>query len=148
MERIIRHQWYYPHPRERVWAYLTRRELLEQWLMPNDFEAVPGHRFQFTARPRIKLGFDGRISGEVLEVVPFEKLVYTWRGGSGSRISLDSVVTWTLRTRDAGTELQLEHKGFRGLKNLLPYLIMQKGWVRIGQRLGQRLSAPMPDSMP
>jgi hypothetical protein len=41
------------------------------------------------------------------------------------------VVTWTLTPRDNGTELVLEHTGFRGMKNLIPYIAMKSGWVKI-----------------
>ena len=33
------------HPPEKVWRALTQRPLIEDWLMPNDFEPVVGHRF-------------------------------------------------------------------------------------------------------
>jgi Activator of Hsp90 ATPase homolog 1-like protein len=37
----------YRHPIDRVWAALTSSEALAAWLMPNDFQPVPGHRFTF-----------------------------------------------------------------------------------------------------
>lgn len=45
--------------------------------MPNDFKPIVGHKFQFGTRPKLKLSFDGRIYCEVLEVIPFQKLVYS-----------------------------------------------------------------------
>jgi uncharacterized protein YndB with AHSA1/START domain len=39
---------------EKVWRALTERALIEAWLMPNDFQAVLGHRFTFrTTRSRV-----------------------------------------------------------------------------------------------
>ena len=135
MQRNIRHQFFFPHPTEIVWDYLTDPNLLSQWLMPNDFMLRVGHRFQFNARPKIDLGFDGTIYCEVLQVVPLKKLVYSWKGGMGKeRPTLDSVVTWTLAASDGGTVLVLEHTGFKGLKNYLAYVIMNKGWIKIGKR--------------
>lgn len=136
MEREIRHTWFLPGSPETVWDYLTVPELLAQWLMPSDFQPVVGHRFIFNTKPKIKLGFDGMIYCEVLEVNPLKKLVYSWKGGAGNgKISLDSIVTWTLTPKDNGTELQLVHSGFKGMRNYIPYLIMGKGWNKIVKRL-------------
>lgn len=141
MDRTIKHEFTFSKSPELVWDYLTKPELLEQWLMPSDFQPIVGHKFQFGTKPKIKLGFDGRIYCEVLEVVPFERLVYSWKGGmSKENPSLDSVVVWTLAPVEGGTRLTLEHKGFRGLKNYLPYIIMNKGWLKIGKRLFAKLN--------
>lgn len=141
MQRDIKHVWFFPHSPEAVWDYLTKPELLAQWLMENDFQPIVGHQFQFRTKPKIKFGFDGTVYCEVLEIVPYRRLTYSWRGGSGkNKILLDSVVVWTLTEKDNGTELMLEHKGFRGMKNYIAYLIMKKGWAKIGKRFGERLT--------
>lgn len=140
MQRAIQHRWFFPYPPEKVWPYLTQSELLRQWLMENDFAPVVGHQFQFHAKPKVKIGFDGKIFCEVLEVVPFEKLSYSWEGGSGGKITLDSTVTWVLIARDGGTDLLLEHRGFKGLKNYFAYLIMNQGWIKIAKRLAKYLN--------
>lgn len=112
MEREIRHNWLLSHPPEIVWKYLTDSDLLSQWLMENDFKPIEGHQFQFKAKPKMKIGFDGNIYGEVLEVVPCERLSYSWKGGPGDgKITLDSKVAWTLTPKDDGTNLLLEHTG-------------------------------------
>lgn len=135
MQKEIKHQFTFHQPVEVVWDYLTDSELLAQWLMPNDFKPIIGHKFQFGAKPKLKIGFDGRIYCEVLEIVPYKKLVYSWKGGlSKDNPSLNSTVTWTLTPIDNGTILTLEHKGFRGMKNYLAYIIMNKGWTKIGKR--------------
>ena len=141
MQKEIRHQFTFSHSPEKVWDFLTDPELLAQWLMPNDFKPIVGHKFQFGAKPKFPLGFDGRIYCEVLEIVPYKKLVYTWTGGmSTENPSLDSVVTWTLTPTGKGTVLTLEHTGFKG-KNYLAYIIMNKGWVKIGKRLNSQMNA-------
>jgi hypothetical protein len=38
--------------------------------MVNDFEAVPGRKFMLKSGPYPKIGFDGNIFCEVLEVIP------------------------------------------------------------------------------
>lgn len=142
MERAIRHTWFFPHSPERVWDYLTKPELLEQWLMESNFSPVVGHQFQFHTKPIVKFNFDGKIYCQVLEIEQPKKLVYSWKGGNSKKgeISLDSVVTWTLTPKDGGTELQLVHSGFRGLKNFMSYIIMNQGWLKIAKRLLKNLN--------
>jgi uncharacterized protein YndB with AHSA1/START domain len=136
MLKNIQHQFYLPHPPEHVWEFLTNSELLAQWLMPNDFKPIVGHQFQFGTKPKIKLGFDGRVYCEVLEVEQYKKLVYSWKGGiTGKKPLLDTIVTWTIEPKDGGTLLSMEHAGFYGFKNILPHFIMGKGWLKIGKRM-------------
>jgi len=140
MQRTIRHLISLHHPREKVWDYLTRPELLAQWLMPNNFELAIGHQFRFSARPLPRFGFDGNIYCQVLEIVPMKKLAYTWRGGpEPGTTTLDSIVTWTMIEKPTGTDLLLEHSGFRGTKNFLTYLVMNRGWVKIQKRLSKQI---------
>ena len=40
-----------PHPQEKVWRALTEGQLIEEWLMKNNFEPMVGHRFQFRSTP-------------------------------------------------------------------------------------------------
>jgi uncharacterized protein YndB with AHSA1/START domain len=132
MQRAIKQQWFFPHPVEDVWEFLTNPELLAQWLMKNDFKPVVGHQFTFLTKSRINPAFDGIIFCEVLEIVPLKRLSYSWKGGPHKgKITLDSVVTWRLTPTEKGTELLLEHTGFKGVKNFLAYLIMNKGWASI-----------------
>ncbi len=136
MQKDIKHQFIYSEPAEIIWEYLTDPKLLAEWLMPNDFKPIVGHKFQFKAKPKLNLGFDGTVYCEVLEIVTYKKLVYSWQGGMSKETpSLDSIVTWTLIAADNGTILQLEHRGFKGLKNYFAYIIMNAGWAKIGKRL-------------
>lgn len=92
---------------------LTTPELIAQWLMPSNFELVLGYRFQF--RPKPVPGWCGIVECEVLEIIPNQKLAYSWVSGDkpGSR-QIDTVVTWTLMPEGNQTRLILEHTGFRG----------------------------------
>jgi uncharacterized protein YndB with AHSA1/START domain len=129
MQRDIRHKWFFPYSPETVWEFLTKKELLAQWLMENDFQPIVGHKFRFDTKPKFKFGFDGIVHCEVLEVAPFHRLSYSWRGGPGNgKITLDSLVTWTLTPVDQGTELQMDHTGFKGLKNYMAWFFMNEGW--------------------
>lgn len=143
MERTIRHTWFFEHPKETIWEYLTNSELIAQWLMANDFQPIVGHKFMFDTKPKVKVGFDGKIYCEVLEVQPCQRLSYSWRGGPGNgKVTLDSVVTWTLTPKANGTELQLEHSGFKGMRNFLAYFFMNAGWNgKIKKRLTEMMNS-------
>ena len=131
MTNSIQHRFFYPHPPKDVWEYLTNAALIAQWLMPNDFEPIPGYDFQFKTQPMPKFDFDGIIYCRVLEIIPFKKLSYSWKGGPGNRkITLDSVVEWTLTSNDNGTELILVHSGFKEIEDFNMYSIMDAGWLK------------------
>jgi uncharacterized protein YndB with AHSA1/START domain len=136
MQRTITHHYAFPQPPVVVWEYLTDSELMAQWLMPNDFKPIRGHTFQFKTKPLPLFGFDGIVRCEVLEIVAGEKLVYSWKSGS-----LDTVVEWTLTPDGNGTKLTLQHKGFNGLKNLIPFTAMKPGWLKIGRKLFSLLNS-------
>jgi uncharacterized protein YndB with AHSA1/START domain len=111
-----------PFQRELVWDALTDSVQLAAWLMPNDFEPVLGHRFTFKTDPAP--GFDGIVACEVLEIVPLERLVMSWRGGP-----LDTILSIELTDSGTGTRLELRHSGFQGLSNLIPRIILGFGWA-------------------
>lgn len=131
MERDIKIKWFFPHPPDKVWDCLTDAAILSLWLMKNDFRAVVGHRFNFFAKPMPKMGFDGIVYCEVLEVIPQQKLVYTWQGGpSPGVVKLDTLLVWTLEAKNGGTEIMLEHKGFKGMGNIVASIFMGSGWKK------------------
>lgn len=136
MLKDIRHSFSYNHPPEVVWEYLTDATLLSEWLMPNDIKPVLGHRFTFKTKPMPKFGFDGNVHCVVLEMIPNRKLTYSWKGGMpGQKPVLDTIVVWTLTPTAAGTDVLLEHKGFKGARNWIPYFAMNMGWKKIGKKL-------------
>jgi uncharacterized protein YndB with AHSA1/START domain len=133
-----------PHKPEAVWKTLTTGTLIAQWLMPNDFEPVVGKRFTFKTKPMG--GWDGMVRCEVLEIVPNERLVYSWKGGADDSLKfakLDSVVTWTLTPADGGTLLKLVHSGFRPPENDFAFEAMSPGWSRVMNSIDRiTVSAP------
>lgn len=136
MKNIIKHTFFFPHPAEMVWDYLTKPELLKQWVMPNDIKPVVGHKFEFTTKPIPSMDFDGHFYCEMLEVVPFKKLTYSWKGGpEPGIINLDTVVYWTLVTKDNGTELNIEQTGFKDIVNAVIYDGMNGGWAQNIQKM-------------
>src|SRR5258708_23582151 len=123
MPKDIRYSWTFQHPPQLVWQYLTDPALLKQWLMENDFQPRIGHEFMFRARPLVRLGFDGNVYCRVLEVDEPRKLSYSWRGGPGNRrLTLHSILTWTLIPEVGGTRLVLEHTGFAAFQNFFWHL--------------------------
>ncbi len=136
MERKIIHTFEITVKADVVWEYLTKSDHLSKWLMDNDFELTVGHNFTFKTKPKIKMGFDGSVYCEVLEIESAKKLSYTWVGGmSKEKALLNTILTWTLEPNDKGCILFMEHSGFKGVKNYLAYFVMNMGWVKIGKRL-------------
>nr|WP_295926543.1 SRPBCC domain-containing protein [uncultured Dyadobacter sp.] len=142
MTKVIKHQFSFPHPVERVWDYLTNPDLLAAWLMKNDFKPVIGHEFQFRTGPIPSLDFDGVFYCKVLDIVPFKHLSYSWNGGPGDgNITLESVVNWTLESTESGTDLRLEHSGFARKQNLEMYNGLLLGWVEKLEKIANLLNA-------
>lgn len=142
MKKIIKHEFFFSHPIETVWEYLTKPELMEQWLMKNDFQPTVGADFQFRTGPIPSLDFDGIFYCRVLEIIPFKKLSYSWKSGpGGGDITLDSVVIWKLEPKDKGTNLLLEHSGFARKENLNFYNGLLHGWLEKLQNIDKLLNA-------
>jgi uncharacterized protein YndB with AHSA1/START domain len=129
MSKSIRKEAVYPHPPEKVWVALTDRRALAEWLMPNDFSPVVGHRFRFQVDPMPAC--DSIVLCEVLHVDPPRKLVWSWipenprLRESGAK---PSTVTWTLESTNGGTRLILLHEGLE----IYPW------WQRFMLRFGWR----------
>lgn len=85
-----------PFPQGRVWRDVSTGALLAEWLLPNDFQAVPGHRFTFQAQ--VMAQWDGVIAAEVLEVSPPDHLRFSWVAlGVVTEVSLTLEPTPTAR---------------------------------------------------
>lgn len=137
-------------PRARVWEVVATREALGRWLMPTDFEPIVGRAFTFRMRPQ--RGWDGVTYCRVSELVPGERLAFSYRGrargdkaiacagvtsdevralGRGVFAELDTVLRLTLEDVDGGTRVLLEHEGFEGWKLVLVSFVMEAGWKKI-----------------
>lgn len=99
----------FPHPQEKLWRALTNGSLLEQWMMPNNFAPVVGHKFQFRTEP--KPSWDGVVDCEVLTVEPIGHLSYSW-GVGRSELGLQWLVEWTLSPVEGGTHVRMKQSGF------------------------------------
>ena len=127
MKRQLTFEAFYRHPPDKVWRAITERKAIAQWLMENDFEPKVGHRFQLRTKPQP--GWSGIVNGEVLEVDPPRRLVYTWQNEN-----VETVVTFTLTPTEAGTHLRLEHTGFKGLRAVMVSFMLGGGWKGIVNR--------------
>ena len=116
-----------PFPPEKVWRGLTQPQLIEKWLMKNDFKPVVDHIFNLRADW-------GAVDCQVLAVEPNKTLSYTW-----SAYDLKSVVTWTLTPTSAGTQLRMEQSGFQPDQQQY-YQGAKGGWQRFFAALDQVLA--------
>jgi uncharacterized protein YndB with AHSA1/START domain len=116
-----------PYPPEKIWRALTQPQLIQDWLMKNDFKPVVGHNFNFRAAW-------GAVDCQVLTVEPNKTLSYTW-----AAYDLRSVVTWTLTPTSAGTRLRMEQSGFRPDQRQA-YQGAKGGWQRFFATLEQVLA--------
>ena len=141
MAARIKHQLIFQHPPQAVWEYLTNAELMALWLMKSDFQPVVGHEFTFRSNPVPSFDWDGIIYCEVMEIVPFKKLSYSWRLGPGDgTINVDSMVKWELQPNDNGTELLLDHGDFAILKHMGIFDAMNAGWLQNMHKILNRLN--------
>src|ERR1043165_1612401 len=129
MAKTLRFEALYPFAPEQVWAALTDAESIADWLMPNDFRAEVGHRFNLRTKPAP--GFDGVVDCEVLEIEPPRRLAYSWKGGG-----IDTIVAYSLSAEGGSTRLVMEQSGFTGLRGWMVSRILGNGWKKI---IGEKL---------
>jgi len=132
MEKEIKHTYTYSHSLETVWEYLTKPELIEQWLGKTDFQPKVGHKFRFISP------YGNHSYCEVLEINPFTKLSYSWQKNSAiNNKPFNSKVVWTLVPKGNGTELQLVHTGFTALEDVIAH---EAGWNTCLKQFEERIN--------
>ena len=82
-----------------VWRALTEPRIIEEWS-----EARATFPLQVGAAYSL---WDGSIVGEIVEFVPLQKLVQTWKPQDWTRT--DSIVTFMLMPQGSGTRVDLHH---------------------------------------
>ena len=106
----------YAAPPERVWRAWTDPAALKQWFGPAD-EPVAVAELDVRAGGRFRIEFGGpdghehEVQGVYQEVIPPEKLVFTWTWPR-STPERESLVTITITRKGEGTELVFRHEGF------------------------------------
>ena len=93
-------------PPEEVWKSLTDPKVLADWLMPNDFVAEVGRAFKFV--PDHVTPWDGDVECHVLQIVPLQKMVWSWKTNGMNR---PSRIEFVLVPKRSGTELHFKHFG-------------------------------------
>jgi uncharacterized protein YndB with AHSA1/START domain len=135
----------FPHKPEVIWKVLTTDELIGRWMpmTPTGFQPIRGKQFTFATTPAG--AWDGTIHCTVLDVVPNERLAFSWKGGHAGNIGygapLDTVVTITLSPTGTGTRLRLVHSGFRVPQNATALGRMPQGWGKVVQAIGELAAA-------
>nr|WP_318281066.1 SRPBCC domain-containing protein [Paenibacillus bovis] len=103
--------------RERVWHTWTEEKELATWLPSTPLETISfdvreGGRYRYTMVNN-ETGEEFPTGGEFLEVVPFERLVFTW-GYPDAPVEDSPVVTLTLIENGDRTEMNFHLSGFAG----------------------------------
>ncbi|HXV60707.1 MAG TPA: ester cyclase [Vicinamibacteria bacterium] len=91
---------------DEVWEALTDREVLTDWLMPNDFVAEVGKTFTFV--PDHPTPWEGDVQCKVLQLLPRKRMVWSWRTRG---MKEPSRVEFELTPKKGGTELVFKHGG-------------------------------------
>lgn len=104
--KIIKKEILIEAPVSKVWEYITDTEKIADWLMPNDFEAEVGKKFF------LECDHEGKMSCVVKEIVPNQKLVYSFRPKS---FNAETLVTITLVKEGQATRVTLIHSGWEAL---------------------------------
>jgi len=149
MNDTIRKERLYPDPPDRVWVALTDPHALAEWLMPNNFAPIVGHRFRFQVDPMA--GCVTVTECEVLEVERPRRLVYSWLplpipNQTGPRPN-PSVVSWTLKPESGGTRLLLEHSGLAGVFPWWQRFMFRFGWGTMIKRLIPKVMRNVEDGV-
>ena len=129
----------FTHAPETVWKALTTGDVIARWLMePKGFEPVKGKEFTFQTTPAG--AWDGVIRCQVLEVIPNERIAYSWKGGHPGNVGygsqLDTVATWTLSRTEGGMRLRLVHSGFVTPANGSALKTLGEGWKKVLPSIG------------
>jgi uncharacterized protein YndB with AHSA1/START domain len=151
MTRRFEHEVEYAHPVKQVWRALTEPGLMGLWVMnfdqdpgemTTDFRPVVGTTYRIDAKQG--RGWRGYVVGNVLEVVPNRRLVYTW-AHSPYQDANPARVEFTLEPTANGTRVRMVQTGFPGVKGWFVLKGAQMGWKRM---LGSGLSAVLDGAAP
>jgi uncharacterized protein YndB with AHSA1/START domain len=122
-------------PPAKIWAAITEPKLMMQWWGPDagptlkaEADVQPGGRFSIVFR--LLNGDEHNPTGVYREVIPEQKLVFTWEWpGMPER---ESLVTFLLEPFDGGTRLMLIHQQ---LPDELARVSHELGWSGLLDKL-------------
>ena len=137
--KIVKREIVIDAPVTKVWEHITDPPKIAGWLMPNDFEAVVGKVFI------LDCNVQGKIACVVKEIVPRQKLVYTF---TSNAIKVETTVTITLTPEAGGkrTRVTLVHAGWDALPPSEQGIAdaFGDGWGSSLERLGERVTTGIP----
>ncbi len=117
---------------QKVWNAIATSEGLASWLMPNDFQPVLGCEFTFQSEP--KHGWDGVVHCKVMELIPPERIGFTWVGNN-----MDQYVSFELVPLEKNaTQFILVHSGWKS-EHAMIREIMYEGWGYITEDLRKKM---------
>jgi len=113
-----------------VWRAITEKELMKQWYFDlKEFKAVVGFKFDFTGGPED--GIQYKHLCEITEVIPEQKLTYSWKYKGYEGISY---VTFELFDDNKNTRVKLTHTGIGTFPSSNPDFAIpnfEEGWNQI-----------------
>ena len=136
--RLKRH---YPVPVEKVFRAWTDPQALKLWFGPSDDGKILVSETDLKVGGRYRIvmqmpgGEEHRVGGVYREIVPNEKLVFTWAWESTPE--RESLVTVQLKGAGGGTDMLLTHQHFFDEPARDRH---QQGWTQVAERLGRYLS--------
>jgi uncharacterized protein YndB with AHSA1/START domain len=104
--KIIKKEILIDAPVAKVWEHITDSAKIAGWLMPNDFESRVGREFFLDCKEQ------GKIACVVKEIVPQQKLVYSFKSAV---TKVETLVNLTLVAEGTATRLTLVHSGWDAL---------------------------------
>ena len=106
---------------ETVFAFLTEQEKAVQWFgQITEIDGREGGRFHVAAESGV------HATGEFKEVIPYEKVVFTWGGMHGIPEG-DTTVEVILSPKENGTQLTLRHYNISVKESADDF---KQGWVQ------------------
>jgi uncharacterized protein YndB with AHSA1/START domain len=113
-----------------VWRALTEKDLMKQWYFNlKEFKAELGFQFEFTGGP--ENGVQYKHVCEITEVIPEQKLSYSWKYEGYTGISH---VSFELFEENNTTKLTLTHSGIESFPVEITdfaYSNFEEGWNHI-----------------
>ncbi len=128
---------------ERVWHAWTDKEAAKIWTRPAEGYTIPLIEGELTVGGRYRMvmrapdGTEVEASGVYREIVPHQRLVYTWVWSTTPE--REALISITLRAAHGGTELTLKHEG---LFDELDVRNHEGGWTNVLATFGEYLLQP------
>ena len=120
-------------------AITDEKELQKWWVdVPKLEQSVGGAvLFRFLKENSDMLEKDFVVEGKILEIIPNQKLSYTWKPVDDQDYP-DTIVTWTIESKNNKTKVTVLHSGTENAKD---YSHLNDGWAYFINKLGTLLNS-------